>query len=178
MQKRIGLMRGPELVHNFLIHKQYGVIAEQGGRIMHNHFEMIRMRVGRFIDDSRMFCIWRVPAPWQPLTKKGIGVRMGRGKGSIDRYATPVKAGRVILEIAGQCEYEEVKKILDHVAVSLPFKAIAVSQEMLDQMEEQRKENEAKNLNPYNMQYVIQNNLGGCHNWLKRIDHKHFGKYI
>lgn len=55
-----------------------------------------------------MFAIWRVPGPWQPLTKKGLGVRMGSGKGSIDHYATPIKAGRVILEVAGRCEYAEV----------------------------------------------------------------------
>lgn len=27
MQKRLRYMRGPELVHNFLLHKQYGVIV-------------------------------------------------------------------------------------------------------------------------------------------------------
>lgn len=33
---------------------------------------------------------------------------MGGGKGSIDHYATPVKAGRVILEVGGHCEFFEV----------------------------------------------------------------------
>lgn len=178
MQKRIALMRGPEPIHNFLIHKQYGVIAQQGGRMKHNHFEMIRLSIGRAMDTSRMFAIWRVPAPWQPLTKKGIGVRMGSGKGSIDHYATPIRAGRVILEMSGQCEFEEVKKMLNHAAVNLPFKAIAVSQEMLDEMEAEEKKKQQSNLNPYTKQYVIQNNLNGCHNWLKPIDHKHFGKYV
>ena len=27
MQKRLRLMRGPEEIHNFLIHKQFGIIA-------------------------------------------------------------------------------------------------------------------------------------------------------
>jgi len=33
---------------------------------------------------------------------------MGSGKGSIDHYATPVKAGRVIIEVGGHCEFFEV----------------------------------------------------------------------
>lgn len=178
MQKRLKLMRGPELVHNTLMHKQYGVVAEQGGRLKAPHYEMARMSIGRKMDTSRMFAIWRVPAPWQPLTKKGIGVRMGSGKGGIDHYATPIRAGRVILEIGGRCEFEEVKAMLEHVAVNLPFKAIAVSHEMLEQMHADKKKNEKINLNPYTKQYVIQNNLGGCHRWLSPNDHKYFGEYL
>ena len=38
----------------------------------------------------------------------GTGVRMGGGKGQIDQYVTPVKAGRIIIELAGRLEHEEV----------------------------------------------------------------------
>lgn len=31
---------------------------------------MIRLTLGRKIDQSRMFLIWRVDSPWQPVTKK------------------------------------------------------------------------------------------------------------
>lgn len=64
--------------------------------------------IGRKLDVSRMFAIWRIPAPWQPITKKGQGMRMGGGKSAIDHYATPIKAGRIIIELAGRCEYAEV----------------------------------------------------------------------
>lgn len=53
------------------------------------------------MDVNRMFAIWRIDAPWKPITKKGTGVRMGGGKGSIKHYTTPVKAGRIILELGG-----------------------------------------------------------------------------
>lgn len=33
---------------------------------------------------------------------------MGGGKGSIDHYVTPVRSGRIIIEVAGNCEYIEV----------------------------------------------------------------------
>lgn len=178
MQKRIKLMRGPETVHNTLQHRMYGVIAEGGGRLKSPHYEMARLSIGRKLDTSRMFAIWRVPAPWQPLTKKGIGVRMGSGKGAIDHYATPVRAGRVILEIAGLCDFEEVRGMLEHVANNLPFKARAVSQEMLDRMEAEKKKNMKENINTYTKQYVIQNNLCGCHRWLSKQDHHYFGEYL
>lgn len=54
---------------------------------------MMRLTIGRKMDTTRMFAIWRVDAPWQPITKKGQGQRMGGGKGAIDHYVTPVKAG-------------------------------------------------------------------------------------
>lgn len=66
-----------------------------GGRLKFGHFEMMRLTVGRKLDLDRMFAVWRVDAPWQPLTKKGQGQRMGGGKGAIDHYCTPVKPGEI-----------------------------------------------------------------------------------
>lgn len=45
------------------------------------------------------------------ITFQGLGQRMGGGKGSIDHYTTPIKANRVILELAGKCEFEEVNNV-------------------------------------------------------------------
>lgn len=39
---------------------------------------------------------------------QGQGQRMGGGKGNIDHYVTPIRSGRIIIEIAGHCEYVEV----------------------------------------------------------------------
>lgn len=66
MQKRLRYMRGPELVHNSLQHEQYGIQALGGGRMRWGHFEMLRLSIGRKMDVSRMFAIWRIDAPWQP----------------------------------------------------------------------------------------------------------------
>jgi len=74
----------------------------------HGHFEMIRIGINKNIEESKMFAIWRIEAPWKPVTRKGIGHKMGGGKGSIDHYVTPVKAGRIIIELAGECEFSEV----------------------------------------------------------------------
>ena len=63
-------------------------------------------------------------APYKPITDHGTGKRMGGGKGSIDEYGTPVrlifghffsspksskvKAGKVVVEVGGLAEWEEV----------------------------------------------------------------------
>lgn len=85
--------------------------------------------------------------------------------------------GRIICEVGGMCEFAEVKGFLEDVANKMPFKAIAVSQDMLDEMKRKEEEDEQNNLNPYTMKYVIQNNMGGCHKWLSPMYKKYFGKY-
>lgn len=79
--------------------------------------------------------------------------------------------------MGGKCEFQEVKRFLDDVAMKLPFKAIAVSQEILEKMKKEEEDREKNNVNPYTMKYVIQNNMGGCHQWLSKMDLKWFGKY-
>ncbi|KAM3963384.1 mitochondrial ribosomal protein L16 [Aphomia sociella] len=178
MQKRLRYMRGPELLHNSLQLKQYGVIATGGGRLRIEHFEMARLVVARKLDQKRMFAIWRVDPPWQPVTKKGQGQRMGGGKGAIDHYVTPIKAGRVILEVGGKCEYAEVHNMLKIVAERLPFAAEAVSQEIMEKKALDVKLKEENNKNHFTMKYIIQNNMGGCHRMLSPFDHVWYGKHL
>lgn len=159
---------------------------------------MMRLTIGRSLETNRMFAVWRVDAPWQPVTKRGQGMRLGGGKGSIDHYVTPVKAGvktrtvnvflslnyifsvlgRVILEVGGKCEFQEVEALLTDVANKLPFKAMAVSQKMLTDMQMKEKWQEENNQNPYTMKYLIQNNMNGCHQWLSPFDFRNFCKYV
>lgn len=81
---------------------------------------MVRMFFLRHLDfDKKVFAMWRVEPPWQPVTKKGQGQRMGGGKGPIDHYATPIKAGKVIVEVGGHVEYEEVSLIFKKKELSL-----------------------------------------------------------
>ncbi|KAI5641770.1 ribosomal protein l16p/L10e domain-containing protein [Phthorimaea operculella] len=134
--------------------------------------------VARRLNQKIMFAIWRIDPPWQPITKKGQGQRMGGGKGAIDHYATPIKAGRVILEVGGKCEYAEVKDMLRIVAERLPFKAEPVSQEILERKAAAEKLAEERNQNRWTMEYIIKNNMGGCHKMLSPFDHKWYGKYL
>ena len=42
-----------------------------GGRLKYGHFEMIRWTCGKKLPNAA-FSLWRVDAPWQPVTKKVI----------------------------------------------------------------------------------------------------------
>jgi len=88
------------------------VQALSGGQLHHGHFEMMRIGINKRMDESRMFAVWRVPAPWKSKTRKGPGRKMGGGKGSVDHYVTPVKSGRIIFELGGECEFSEVFMML------------------------------------------------------------------
>lgn len=178
MMKQLHLIRGPELIHNKLVHKQYGVAAVRGGRMKHVHFEVIRLALLKKLDYKRMFAVWRVDAPWQSCTKRPVGITAGGGKGHIHHYVTPVKAHRIIFEVGGKCEYEEVEYFLKVIANKMPFAARAVSQELLEKEELEAEKIKERNMNIYNYEYFVKNNLLGCRRWVKEIDYKHFGKYL
>lgn len=79
---------------------------------------------------------------------KGPGKKSGGGKASITFYTTPVKAGRVILELGGHCEFEEVKFFLEAVAQKLPCYAWATSQVELKEYEQKYEQLQLENINP------------------------------
>lgn len=132
---------------------------------------MMRLGVNRKMDESRMFAQWRVHAPWKPVTKKGLGHRMGGGKGSIDHYVTPVKAGRIILEVAGYCEYSEVFPFLKIIAHNLPFEAEPISQEIMDKEKEYEEYVKENNLNPFSFEYCLKHNMLGIRKWASPYDY-------
>lgn len=167
---------GEETVHNTLVLKQFGVVAVSGGRFKHNHFEFMRAKVGRYVEEGRSFAMYRIDAPHKPFTSKG-GKRLGGGKGSIKGYATPVKAGRVILEVAGAISWEETHPWLSRIAACLPVEAIAVSQELMARLDRAELEAEERNANPYTLEWAIRNNIGNCHQMLSPYDIKWFGRF-
>lgn len=68
---------------------------------------MIRQTVNRWLNDKR-FAIFRVDPPWLARSKKPQGARMCGVKGRVHHYVTPVKEGRVIVELGGKITYNEV----------------------------------------------------------------------
>ncbi|KAK3860012.1 hypothetical protein Pcinc_031156 [Petrolisthes cinctipes] len=177
MTKRLDLIRGEEEVHRDLLLGQYGIVAKRGGMLRHGHIEMIRMSIARKMDTSKMYAIWRIDAPWKPITRRGQGKRMGGGKGAIDHYVTPIKAERIIMEVAGKCSFEEAKPFLKMIAHILPFPAEAVSKEILEASRQETRRLEEEDINPYTFKYLIQNNMLGCHKWIREIDRTYWGKY-
>ena len=102
---------------------------------------------------------------------------MGGGKGSIDHYIYPVRAGRMIIELGGKCEFAEVKGFLSNLAGLLPFPARAVSREMLEKEQEEEQRKIKENVNPFTFEYCVKNNIFGCKISLSKYDQIWHGKY-
>jgi large subunit ribosomal protein L16 len=60
--------------------------------------------------------VWIRIFPDKPVTKKPAEVRMGSGKGPVDRYVAVVKPGRMLFEIAGVREdvAKEAMRLASH----------------------------------------------------------------
>ncbi|XP_077177172.1 large ribosomal subunit protein uL16m [Paroedura picta] len=156
---------------------QYGILAMGGGYLRWGHFEMIRLTINRNLNPRKMFAVWRVPAPYKPITRKGLGQRMGGGKGAIDHYVTAVKAGRLIVEVGGYVQFGEVEHFLTQVAQKLPFPAIAVSRESLQEMRDKEEERRQNNQNPWTFERIITSNMLGMRKYLSPYDLKLKGRY-
>lgn len=170
MSRRLANMRGPELVHNKLIHKQYGIMALSGGHLKWGHYEMMRQILNRNLDRTKQFAVWRVDGPHRPKTKRSPGKKLGGGQGDIEFYITPVKSGRIIIEVGGLCEYEYVERTLIQIARLLPFPAKAVSQQVLDEWVKQDEELRLNNLNNLKWEWCVKNNILNCINYMGKYD--------
>ena len=48
--------------------------------------------------------VWIRVFPDKPITQKALGVRMGKGKGTVEYWVAPIQPGRVLFEIGGISE--------------------------------------------------------------------------
>ncbi|CAL8103378.1 unnamed protein product [Calicophoron daubneyi] len=159
--------RGPEEFRNKLTYEQYGIQALEGGELLFGHLEMIRLTVNRGLEEKRMFAAWGVESPWKAKTKRPQGKRMGGGKAEIHHYVTPVKSGRIIVEMGGYLDWREAYRVLSRVAEKLPFRARFVSQELLEAETRIEAYIAAKNVNPFtNVRHVLAHNYGGCRDFI------------
>ena len=77
----------------------YGLKAIEPERITARQIEAARRAMTRHM--KRQGRVWIRIFPDTPITAKPIEVRMGKGKGSVDRWAAKVKPGRIMFEIDG-----------------------------------------------------------------------------
>ncbi|NXF71927.1 RM16 protein, partial [Sclerurus mexicanus] len=175
--RRLRDIRGPSREATDFIQGQYGILALGGGYLHWGHFEMIRLTIGRHMDPKSMFAVWRVPAPTKPVTRKSLGHRMGGGKGPIDHYVTPVRSGRLLVELGGHCHFGEVRPFLALVAQKLPFPAVPVSRESLREMRRGEGERRLNNQNPWTFERIVTSNMLGMRKYLSPYDLRLQGRY-
>ncbi len=97
----------------------YALKAMEATWLSSRQIEAARRAMTRYV--QRGGKIWIRVFPDKPITKKGIEVPMGGGKGSVDSYVVPIKPGRIIFEMDGVSE-EMAKEAMRKAGHKLPIK--------------------------------------------------------
>ncbi len=104
----------------------YGLKAIEPERITARQIEAARRAMTRHM--KRQGRVWIRIYPDTPISAKPIEVRMGKGKGSVDRWAAKVKPGRIMFEIDGVTDVV-AREALRLAAMKLPVKTRTVVRE-------------------------------------------------
>lgn len=107
-----------------LTYGQFGLKAMSAGRITGRQIEAARRAMTRYV--KRGGKIWIRIFPDHPITSHGSEAPMGKGKGGVDYYMTPVRAGTVMFEMDGVDE-EIAREALRLAAHKLPMKTKVVT---------------------------------------------------
>lgn len=98
-QKQRGRFKGIDVRYSFPKRGFYGLKALSSNRLRSNHIESIRRyiqrRIKKKMTEKLQVCIF----PDLPVTRKSSGVRMGKGKGSVEYWCTTVFTGRILFEL-------------------------------------------------------------------------------
>lgn len=97
--KHKGRMKGKSKGGTKLYFGSYGIQAINCGWVDSRQIEACRIAITRKI--KRGGKLWIQVFPDKPLTGKPAETRMGKGKGSIERWVAVIKPGRVLFELEG-----------------------------------------------------------------------------
>jgi large subunit ribosomal protein L16 len=103
---------------------EHGLRALEPARLSARQIEATRRAIIRRI--RKLGSLWIRVFPDTPVTSKPTEVRMGKGKGSLDRWVAKVKPGRILYEVGG-VPPELAKKALESGSYKLPIKTRFVS---------------------------------------------------
>jgi large subunit ribosomal protein L16 len=121
-----GRNRGKSQKANTLAYGQFGIKALEHSRIDARQIESARIAMTRRM--NRQGKVWIMVFPDKPLTKRPLEVRMGKGKGPVDKYVMNIKPGKVCFEIAGVSE-DIARAALGLAQSKLPFKTKIITTE-------------------------------------------------
>lgn len=122
--RRRGAFSGTASRGHQLAYGAYGLKAQSNGEITARQIEAARRAMTHSV--QRGGKIWIRIFPHTPVTKKAAEVPMGSGKGSLEYFGLPVKAGTVLFEMDGIAENlaREALRLAGH---KLPIKTKVVS---------------------------------------------------
>jgi len=94
-----GRMRGKAYRGSTLAFGDFGLKAEETGRLTSRQIEAARIAMTRHV--KRGGKVWIRIFPDKPITKKPAETRMGKGKGNPEEWVAVVKMGRILYEMEG-----------------------------------------------------------------------------
>ena len=121
-----GKMRGEAKGGKEVTFGEYGLKALQSSWITNRQIEAARIAMTRYM--KRGGKVWIKIFPHKSYTAKGVGVRMGNGKGAPAGWVAPVKREKVLFEIGGVSE-EVAREALRLASHKLPVRTKFVKRE-------------------------------------------------
>jgi len=107
---------------------EYGLKALEPAWITNRQIEAARIAMTRYI--KRGGKVWIKIFPSKPVTQKPLEVRMGSGKGNVEKWVAVVKPGKILFELAGVPE-EVAREAMRLASHKLPIKTKFVKREDL-----------------------------------------------
>jgi len=101
----------------------FGLKAMEPERITARQIEAARRAIPRHM--RRLGRLWIRIFPDVPVTGKALGVRMGKGKGTVEYWIARVKPGRILFEMDG-VKPEIAQEALRLASAKLPIKTRVV----------------------------------------------------
>ena len=114
-----GSMRGKALRGNKINYGEFGLVATEPCWIRSNQIEAARVAMTRYM--KRGGKVWIRIFPQKSYTAKGVGVRMGSGKGAPAGWVAVVKREKIMFEIGGVSE-ATAREALRLASTKLPIK--------------------------------------------------------
>ena len=121
-----GRMKGKANRGNSITFGEFAIQATTCGYITNRQIEAARIAMTRKI--KRGGNVWIKIFPDKSLTRKPAEVRMGKGKGSPDKWVAVIKPGRVLFEISHE-DVELSKSALKLAMYKLPVKTRIIKRE-------------------------------------------------
>ena len=121
-----GSMKGQAKGNTQLHFGEYGLKALEAHWITNRQIEAARIAMTRYM--KRGGKVWIKIFPHKSYTEKGVGVRMGNGKGTPAGWVAPVKRNKIMFEVAGVPE-EVAREALRLAGTKLPVKTKIVKRE-------------------------------------------------
>ena len=122
-----GRMKGKASRGNTVTYGEWGLQAIEPSWITSNQIEAARIAMTRYT--KRGGKVWIKIFPDKPYSKKGLGTRMGSGKGAPEGWVAVVKNQKVMFEIGGVTEdvAREALRLAQH---KLPIKTRIITKEV------------------------------------------------